>query len=478
VSGNSSDFLKRIAIELRREIIAIDRMDCALVVRDIAARRREAGLGRRRAAMRARIQKELERQGRSEADWCKQELGCSIQTMHRRRQLAKGWVLYERRRVEAGNTGQCGILYGLSLIGSEHRPYATNSHHMRIRSPTDAPKLDLSRCDFITGDARIELRKMRSESVNVVICSPPYWPTKRAYGGRGIGYEPTLQDYVSNLVAIFHEGRRVLKDTGVLWLVVGDSYSTGGGRFKQDGYKENRPSQKQLMPKGEAYQAGDRSPGNLLLIPERLAMGLQDDGLVLRQKIIWDKGWVRPESAKDRVTQTYDTVLMFAKGKGYYYDQDPLREPVVKPYAAPDRQKPGLMRREANRDLRVISNPMGRNSGSVWRINSGNYKGKHTATFPPELVRRMIASTCDDNSLVLDPFGGAGTTAMVTLQLGHRAITIDMNGDYTREARERLADAAAFFSMSGADQADDGSANRISSESEFTEGPEAALAAD
>jgi hypothetical protein len=285
VSVKPSGFLDRVAAELRREIAAIDRMDCALVVRDIAARRREAGLGRRWAAMRVRIQKELERLGISEADWCKRELGCSIQTMHRRRQLAKGWILYERRRMEAGNTGQTGILYGLSLIGSEHRSYASNSHHMRIRSATDTPKLDLSRCDFITGDARIELGKMRSESVNVAICSPPYWPTKRAYGGLGIGYEPTLQEYISNVVAIFREARRVLKDTGVLWLVMGDSYSTGGGRFKRDGYKENRPNQKQLMPKGEAYQAGDRPPGNLLLIPERLAMSLQDDGLVLRQRL-------------------------------------------------------------------------------------------------------------------------------------------------------------------------------------------------
>ncbi len=225
------------------------------------------------------------------------------------------------------------------------------------------------------------------------------------------------------------------------------------------------------MSKGEAYQAGDRSPGNLLLIPERLAMGLQDDGLVLRQKIVWDKGWVRPESAKDRVTQTYDTVLMFAKKKGYYYDQDPLREPLVRPYTTPGRQKPGLMRRDADRDLRVISNPMGRNSGSVWRINNGNYKGKHPATFPPELVRRMIVSSCDDNSVVLDPLGGAGTTAMVALQLGHRAISIDMNPDYTWEARERLADALASFPTDYNDQADTPSSQAIQLS-------DAALAAD
>ena len=88
----------------------------------------------------------------------------------------------------------------------------------------------------------------------------------------------------------------------------------------------------------------------------------------------------------------------------------------------------------------------------MWQINNGNYKGKHAATFPPELVRRMIATSCDDNSVVLDIFGGAGTTAMVALQLGHRAITIDMNADYTQEARERLANAPAIFPVIDDDQ--------------------------
>ena len=135
---------------------------------------------------------------------------------------------------------------------------------------------------------------------------------------------------------------------------------------------------------------------------------------------------------------------MFAKNRRYFYDQDPLRIPVVSPYSMRGRDKPGLIRRDENRrDLQVISNPLGRNVGSVWSIQRGNYRGKHPATFPPELVRRMIVSSCDDNSVVLDMFGGAGTTALVALQLGHRAITIDINSDYTSEARERVASAPA-----------------------------------
>ena len=135
---------------------------------------------------------------------------------------------------------------------------------------------------------------------------------------------------------------------------------------------------------------------------------------------------------------------MFAKARQYFYDQDPLRVSLISPHGnVRSRDKPGLMRWDGDGNIRSIGNPIGRNAGSVWRINSANHKGPHPATFPPELVRRMIVSSCDDNSLVLDVFGGAGTTAMVALQLGHRAITIDLNQDYTEEARARLADAPA-----------------------------------
>ena len=286
---------------------------------------------------------------------------------------------------------------------------------------------------------------MHSATVNVVICSPPYWPVKRWYGGEGVGFETTLMEYIANLVTIFREARRVLKNNGVFWIVMGDSYATSGGRWKQDGYKMNRP-QKRLMPPGAAYLGTDHQQGSLMMLPARLAIALQEDGWLLRHEVIWDKGWVRPESARDRVTRTHDTVLMFAKGKGYFYDQDPLRVPSLRRYAIPGKQKPGLMRRDDDRrDLRVICNPMGRNVGSVWQIQRDNYQGAHTATFPPELARRMIVSSCDDDLVVLDLFGGAGTTAMVALQLGHRAITIDINADYTREARERLSNAPSLF---------------------------------
>ena len=470
MSAKSNGFLERVAIELRREIAAIDKMDSALVARDIAARKREASLGRRWAGMRARIQKELERQGIDEADWCKRELDCDIRTMRRRVQLARGWTQYENTRRDAGSNGQFGLVYGLSLIGGEPVAFATNGHRLSVRSEADTKTaaLNTSRCQFITGDALIELRKMRGGSVNAIICSPPYWPVKRWYGGKGVGFEPTLTEYIANLVAIFREARRVLKDDGVIWVVVGDSYATSGGRWKQDGYKMGRP-QKHLMPKGAPYPSSDRSPGNLMMIPARLALSLQDDGWLLRQEIIWDKNSVRPKSAQDRVTRTHDTVYMFAKGKRYFFDQDPIRDRLV----SSGGQQPAQREPIPEGTSRIYNNPMGRNSGSVWQINNGNYKGKHPATFPAELVRRMIVSSCDEAiSLVLDIFGGAGTTAMVALQLGHRAISIDINPDYTREARERFASAPVSFPTND----DDGLTDTLSSQTPQVS--DAALAAD
>ena len=134
MSGKTERFLAELAADLRKEIAAIARMDSALVERDIAARRREAALGRRWANMRTKIQRELEGLGSSEAEWCKRELDCDIATMRRRVQLAKGWKQYEAARREAGNNGQYGLVYGLSLIRTETTVTETNAQQLRVRS--------------------------------------------------------------------------------------------------------------------------------------------------------------------------------------------------------------------------------------------------------------------------------------------------------------------------------------------------------
>ena len=342
VSVKSSGFLERVAAELRREIAAINKLDCALVERDIVARRREASLGRRWAGMRARIQKELERQGVSEADWCKRELDCDIRTMRRRVQLARGWSQYESARRDAGSDGQFGLVYGLSLISAEPTARAMNGHRsghrLSVRSTADTMtgSSDTSRCQFITGDALVELRKLKSGTVNTIITSPAYWPIKRTYGGSGIGYEATVTEYLGNIVEVMHDAKRVLKDTGTLWIVVGDSYSRPTKFWTPVTQTVRRPAAtKNNMTGRIRIQGGDRPTGSLLMIPSRLAIALQDDGWILRQAIVWDKIWKRPETVKDRATQTYEMVYMFVKKSEYFYDQDALRVPSVSSYGTP-----------------------------------------------------------------------------------------------------------------------------------------------
>ena len=159
---------------------------------------------------------------------------------------------------------------------------------------------------------------------------------------------------------------------------------------------------------------------------------------------MWDKVWGRPEAVTDRATQTYEMIYMFVKKSGYFYDQDPLRVPSVSSHTTRGKPKAGTIRHDTARtNMRVLINPLGHNAPSVWQIRHAGYVGSHPAAFPTELVRRIIVTACDTDSLVLDPFGGSGTTALVALQHGHRAITIDSHRPFTDEARERLSNAPA-----------------------------------
>jgi DNA modification methylase len=443
--------LRRLADELRRKFAAAQRLDGQLVEHDIAARRHEAAGGRLWANQRERIQRQLEKLGIAESEWCKQELGCDINTMRRRVQLAKGWDQYERNRRNEGDNGQYGLYYGLSLIRIQSASAMTVGR-TRTHSVSEEPKLDITRCQFITGEACDELRKLKAGTINTIITSPAYWPLKRTYGGGGIGYEATVAEYLCNIVEVMREAKRVLRDTGTLWIVIGDSYSRPTKFWTPVSEVGKRTASSKNVAAGRIrIQAGDRPTGNLLMIPARLAISLQDDGWILRQAIVWDKVWKRPEAVQDRATQTYEMVYMFVKRSKYFYDQDALRVPSVSSYGTRGKPKAGTIRHDTDRtNMRVLFNPLGHNAPSVWQIRHAGYAGNHPAAFPTELVRRIIVTACDTDSLVLDPFGGSGTTALVALQLGHRAITIDIHKAFTDEARQRLSEAPANGDDAGA----------------------------
>jgi site-specific DNA-methyltransferase (cytosine-N4-specific) len=340
----------------------------------------------------------------------------------------------------------------MSLVPINKR-YVPISRSARVHSGT-SDMLDPSMCRLITGDSRKVLAKLGDGSIQCIVTSPAFWPTRRTFGGKGLGLERTFGSYLASFLAITAELRRVLSDHGVFWLHLEDSYSHNGGVWRTDTVVTWRPtSQKPLMETGVRMPdtTGMAPRKSLLMIPSRVILALMEQqGWVVRAEIIWDKGFAKPDSADDRPTVTHAKLFMLTKRPDYAYDADPLRVPAVgpgrklnhmpkRPFSTPGKAKPGIMRRDAIRDTRVYQNPLGRNSGTVWRCNVANYRGDHTATFPLPLVRRMVLASClDPDAVVLDPFGGSGTVAIAAMQCGFRAVSIDIHKGYTKEAKERI----------------------------------------
>jgi hypothetical protein len=219
----AKQYLSHTATLLRRMRERVDRLDGNLVEQDIAARRQEALIGYEFAKQVDRIEAALQ-SIKSNLDldqWCKQTSECDISTMRRRKRLFRHWREYEGKRRELGQCGQTGLLFALSLVKDSHSESGTYRQALPVRSRVGTrlgPLTDPERCKFITGNALTELSKMSAQTANVVVTSPPYWPAKRMYGGKGIGFEATLGEYITNLVALFREVRRVLRDDGVVWI--------------------------------------------------------------------------------------------------------------------------------------------------------------------------------------------------------------------------------------------------------------------
>lgn len=249
------------------------------------------------------------------------------------------------------------------------------------------------------------------------------------------GLEPSPKLYIQHTVEIFREVWRVLRDDGTLWLNLGDSYSHSGTGVN-----------------------AVAKPKNLLAIPWRVALALQDDGWYLRSDIVWHKTNPMPESVKDRPTKSHEYIFLLSKSRKYYYDTASVKEPTtgnahdrgsgVNPKAAnwktPEggREK-GQYRPKQNESFAAACNKivLSRNLRSVWTIATQPYKGAHFATFPEKLISPCIKAGCPRHGIVLDPFAGSGTTGVVAKKLGRNYILIELNPKYITMARERIRDA-------------------------------------
>jgi len=364
------------------------------------------------------------------------------------------------------------------------------------------------------GDCRAVLRGLDAESVQCCVTSPPYWGL-RDYGtatweggeatcdhmgmpfrtkaninrncGTGIdgknaegreffreecgkcgarrvdaqlGLEKTPEEYVANMVSVFREVRRVLRDDATLWLNLGDSYA-GGTTGRNDADRPHAAGQERGrydVGADQVYRNKQRpvpyglKPKDLVGIPWRVAFALQADGWYLRSDIIWHKPNPMPESVTDRPTKAHEYLFLLTKSERYYYDADAVREPfsphtlVAYPNGPGGGVKPDVVAHMQSRGSGGHVDDIGasyidngkRNRRSVWTVATQPYSGAHFATFPPALIEPCVMAGSKKGDTVLDPFGGAGTTGLVADRLGRDAILVELNPEYAAMARTRI----------------------------------------
>lgn len=289
---------------------------------------------------------------------------------------------------------------------------------------------------LLVGDCRETLRTLPDQSVHCVVTSPPYFGL-RDYGvDRQIGLEHSPAEFVAEMVAVFREVHRVLRDDGTLWLNLGDSYARNPAKGKS-GTPNGRNLAKQGYSGGAGIPWGTKEK-DLIGIPWRVAFALQADGWYLRQDIIWHKPNPMPESVRDRCTKAHEYIFMFAKSPRYYFDFEAIREPEVCGRMRGPALHPDAKSTNGNGGLSRRKSDGKRNRRSVWEVNTKPFKEAHFATYPPDLIEPCILAGCPEGGTVLDPFFGAGTTGLVAQQHGRNWIGCELNPDYADIARRRL----------------------------------------
>ena len=303
--------------------------------------------------------------------------------------------------------------------------------------------------DVIQGDCREWLSFFPPNHFQTCVTSPPYYGL-RDYGVDGqIGLEATPDAYVARLVDVFREVRRVLRDDGTLWLNLGDSYARAGGTDRQissTGKVGNTLKTLEMLPCRKQAPPDGLKDKDLLGIPWLVAFALRADGWWLRQDIIWHKPNPMPESVKDRCTKAHEYIFLLSKSEKYYFDYAAMRETAV--YPAGTKGAKGSAKRQAEKGVNARPAEYKvydgfRNRRSVWTVTTKPFNGAHFATFPPDLIEPCVLAGSRPGDLVLDPFGGAGTTALVARNHNRRAVLIELNPAYVEIAEKRVGLAGA-----------------------------------
>lgn len=276
----------------------------------------------------------------------------------------------------------------------------------------------MSNYRVIVGDCIESMKGLPDQSVNCCVTSPPYFGL-RDYGVDGqIGLEQRAPEYIKNMVAVFREVHRVLRDDGVLFVNIGDTYAGfKDGKFPPQ--SQSNGNQRGMPVSGAPHRNkklleldGFRNK-ELMGIPWRFAFAMRDSGWYLRQEIIWAKPNYTPEKVRDRFVRSHEHIFLFTKQDSYWFDGDAVRVPDA---TGSDKLRP-----------------------DVWSVPVSKFKGAHFATFPPELIEPCILSGCPVGGVVLDPFAGSGTTAEVSARNGRDSIMIELNPEYAMMIHHRMS---------------------------------------
>ena len=355
---------------------------------------------------------------------------------------------------------------------------------------------------ILEGNCFEKVKEIKDNSIDWVVSSPPYFGL-RDYGVEGqYGLEPTYLDYIQKTVELFRLIKPKLKDTGTIWWNVGDSYS-GGGKHVEQTIRKNISSKYSDANVVNAFEHKGKSPGgvikakDLMMIPNRVAIALQEDGWYIRSEIIWHKPNPMPESVKDRPTSSHEKIWLITKTSRYDYDHEAIKEDSIDPESYSGRKKRNQSSEEhffstghhsttqlaegttyekrnkrnvwtvnekedwgkyGSKDVekkhrqgftkdRNLDHLVGQKSNkrNVWTVTTKSFKGAHFATFPPDLIEPCIKAGCPEDGLVLDPFGGSGTTGLVADRLGRNSILIELNPKYVKIMKKRLLDDSPLF---------------------------------
>lgn len=307
----------------------------------------------------------------------------------------------------------------------------------------------------IYGDCRESMRALidAGERVQMCVTSPPYFGLRDYGHDAQIGLEPTVEEYVANMVGVFRLVRDLLADDGTLWLNLGDSYAShdpGGyreGEFLNPGGRQSDAATGQRNRAG-VYRPDGLKRKDLIGIPWRVAFALQADGWYLRSDIIWAKPNPMPESVTDRPTKAHEYLFLLTKRPTYYYDAAAIAEAATFAGKVVTLGEKSLSRGQAtganvtpsgNGAADAVTVADTRNRRTVWTIPTTPYAGAHFATFPPALIEPCILAGSREGDVVFDPFLGSGTTGEVATRLGRRWLGCELNEAYRPLIEARTA---------------------------------------